>query len=183
MARPSRVDRLPDEIRDQIARLREQGWTIDELLTRLRELDVDVSRSSLGRHVKGLDEISADIRAARAMATDIVAAIGEGGENRIVQANIELLHAAVLDMHRRAKAEGTDGPASTPTGAMQLARALDSLTKARRQDLAFVEQVEKRVAERARADAAGAAETEGKKRGLSADTMAAIRASILGVSV
>ena len=180
--RPSSLDRLPEPIRDQIARLREQGWTIDEILARLQELDVEVSRSALGRHIQGMDALAADIRASRAMARDLVAALGEGAENRLTQANVELLHAAILDMHRRAKAEGAAGPASTPGGAMQLARALEALTKARTNDLRFTEELEARVAKRAKAEAATAADAVAKARGISADTAAAIRQSILGAA-
>ena len=59
MARPSTIQRLPTEVRELIAELREEGRTIDEVLEKLRELRLDVSRSALGRHVKQLDAIGA----------------------------------------------------------------------------------------------------------------------------
>ena len=44
MARPSKIDRLPQELRDAIGDLRRQGRTIDEILAHLRSLGVgDVS--------------------------------------------------------------------------------------------------------------------------------------------
>ncbi len=45
----------------------------------------------------------------------------------------------------------------------------------------FIEKAEARAAARAKREAANAAETVGKARGLSADTIAAIKASIFGV--
>jgi len=55
MARMSTVDRLPPEVRELIERLRGNGRTIDEILAKLRDLDAEVSRSALGRHIKLLD--------------------------------------------------------------------------------------------------------------------------------
>ena len=57
MARTTKIKRLPKEIRDEIGRLRENGRTLQEIMAKLRELDVDVSQTTLWRHVKQLDAI------------------------------------------------------------------------------------------------------------------------------
>ena len=64
---PSSIDKLPVEVRELIGRLREQGATIDDILAKLGELDVEVSRSALGRHVKGLAEVGEQGRHARSV--------------------------------------------------------------------------------------------------------------------
>ena len=68
MARNSSIDRLPAAIREKIGQLRQAGKTIDEILEKLKELDVDVSRSALGRHCKQLEEVSKSIRQSRIVA-------------------------------------------------------------------------------------------------------------------
>ena len=55
MPRRSTIKRLPKAIQERIGELREAGRTIDEILAKLAELDVEVSRSALGRHVKALE--------------------------------------------------------------------------------------------------------------------------------
>lgn len=62
MPRPSSISRLPAEIRDKIGALRAEGRTIDEIVAKLEELNVDVSRSALGRHCKRLESVQANIR-------------------------------------------------------------------------------------------------------------------------
>ncbi len=66
MARPSSVDQLPDDIRAEIGRLRMQGVTIDGILVHLRQLHgaTQVSRSALGRHIKGIEKLGERIRRA-----------------------------------------------------------------------------------------------------------------------
>jgi DNA-binding transcriptional ArsR family regulator len=69
MAHMSTIRRLPAELREMIARLRQNGLTIDEIMAKLHELDVGVSRSALGRHIKLLDEATGgDLGMAREIA-------------------------------------------------------------------------------------------------------------------
>ncbi|MGZ8371111.1 MAG: phage protein Gp27 family protein, partial [Caulobacteraceae bacterium] len=63
---PSSIDKLPPEVRALIGELREKrGCTIDEIMDKLRELEVDVSRSAVGRHVRKLADIGAEMRRSR----------------------------------------------------------------------------------------------------------------------
>jgi flagellar biosynthesis/type III secretory pathway protein FliH len=61
------------------------------------------------------------------------------------------------------------------------AEAVERLTKASRHNQEFVERIEKRATERARQDAAKSAEATGREKGLSAETIDAIKRNILGV--
>lgn len=98
MARNSSIDRLPSEIREKIGQLRQAGKTIDEILEKLKELDVDVSRSALGRHCKQLEEVSKSIRQSRIVAEALAKNFGDEGENKVSQVNIELMHSLILKM-------------------------------------------------------------------------------------
>ncbi len=64
---------------------------------------------------------------------------------------------------------------------MMLAKALDHLARASKTNVDFVEAAEKRAAERAKKDAATAVEQVARAKGISADTLEAIKAGIFGV--
>lgn len=101
MARPSSIDRLPDEVREQIGALRRQGRTIDEIMGKLGELLPEAeqpSRSAVGRHVKRIDVLGERIRASREMANALVDRLGDGGENKMLRLNAELLQTALMDL-------------------------------------------------------------------------------------
>lgn len=191
MARPSSIDRLPAEIRDAIGRLREEGHTIDEILEHLAKLQVDVSRSALGRHVKGLEKVGERLRRSRAIAEAFVRRLGEGGEDKAARLNIDLMQATILDLlMKAAEAEdsgeedgedGAKGGGVDAMGAMLVSKALDHLATAKRKDADFVIQVEKRAEAKALRDAAAAAEKVGREQGISATTIATIKAQIFGV--
>jgi hypothetical protein len=73
MSGRSTVSRLPAEVRELIGRLRRDGRTIDEILAKLHELDVSISRSALARHTRKLDAIGAQLHHSRAIAEALVA--------------------------------------------------------------------------------------------------------------
>ena len=95
MARPSKIDRLPPEIREQIADLRSQGRTLDEILAKLRELNADVPRSGLGRHLKGLDQLGEQLHHSRAVADALVKQFGDAPESQRARLGLELMHALI----------------------------------------------------------------------------------------
>jgi hypothetical protein len=134
MARPSKVDRLPTEIREAIGRLRETGHTIDEILVHLRTLGVDdVSRSGLGRHVQDLDAIGERIRRSRAVATAMVERYGEEKEGKLARLNIELMHATVLQL--QTAADGGEPVQLSPLDAQRLSATLRNLQTSARADI------------------------------------------------
>ena len=180
MSRPSSVDRLPDEVKAEIGRLRGNGHTIDEILAALRELDgVEVSRSALGRHIKGMEAIGRKLRQSRDVAEAMVRQLGDAPASKTAQLNIQLVHSALLDFMMPGEA---DAPAAEvdADALMKLAKALDHLTRSSKTDAEFVKQVELRAEARAQKAAADTAVVVARQQGLSADTIAAIRAGILG---
>jgi hypothetical protein len=188
MARPSSIDQLPEDVRVLIGQLRGRGWTIDQILEHLGGLlDRVPSRSALGRHIQGLDAIGEKMRRSRQVAEALVRELGDAPESKAARLNIELLHSAILDLHMRAAdgeeidVDGKAALAGNPEGTMMLAKALDHLAKASKSNMDFIQAAEARAVARTKREAAGAVETVAKEKGLSADTIAAIKAGIFGV--
>ena len=150
--RLSSVQRLPPELREMIARLREGGRTIDEILMKLQELDAEISRSALGRHVKQLDAIGAELRRSREIAEALVRRYGEAPESRTARLNIELMHGLISKMM-----VNDEGQVVTldPKEAMFAATAMQKLAQAAKQDAdreklirqEFVQKLEAKLAE------------------------------------
>lgn len=195
MPRKSNITRLPPEIRDLIGNLRGQGRTIDEILAKLNELDVEVSRSSLGRHLKSMAAIAERIRRSREVADSIVRRFGEAPESKTARANIELMHSIIMEVAGAAP-EGEEGDEENegrsvtldPMQVMLLSKSLDHLGKAERTSIDVIEKASAAAERKARAEAArkldGAikeAAAAGEK-GLSAERAAQLRRDILGMA-
>ncbi|MDD2870097.1 phage protein Gp27 family protein [Neomegalonema sp.] len=163
--RASSVQRLPPEIRETIAALRESGRTIDEIREKLLELEAEVSRSALGRHVKQLDAIGAELRRSREIAEALVRRYGEAPESRTARLNIELMHALISKMM---VAEDGAVVRLDPKDAMFAATAMQKLAQAAKQDAdreklirqEFIQKLDAKLAEAAEemGDAADPAE-------------------------
>jgi hypothetical protein len=143
MPRQSTIKRLPPEVRDKIGALLDQGRTLDEILKHLESLDVQVSRSALGRYKQHIDKVSERIRRSREVAEAIVRNQGDAPESKTARLNIELLHGVILDMISQLPdgSEQSDekDPQSvlltlSPRGAMEMAKAMDHLARASKQD-------------------------------------------------
>jgi hypothetical protein len=178
---PSSIDRLPEEVRAQIGKLRVQGRTIDEIMDHLRALDVEISRSALGRHVKGLAALRERMEHSRNMALALVDRFGDQSDNRLQRLNLELMHSVVMQTIT-ATSDGEDGEPQpvtfSPEDAMFLARALAQLASAAKTDSDRV-----LIARReALKQAAGAVKDSAKEAGLSAETADFIMKKILGVA-
>lgn len=176
MARPSTIQRLPAEVREMIGSLRENGRTIDEILAKLRELEVDVSRSALGRHVQQIDAIGKEIRRSREVAEALVKQYGEAPESRTAQLNIELMQGLVT---RLMFAEDGELVSFEPKDAMMMATALQKLAQASKQDADRVLLIRKEFTKKLD-DAIAAAEEAGEK-GLSPERLSELRRGFLGV--
>lgn len=128
---PSSIDRLPVELRELIGRLRDQGATLDQIKAKLDELDAEVSRSALGRHIKGLAEIGAQMRRSREIATALVGQFGEESDNRVARVNIEMMHGVVMRLLTGENDNGELGAITLDAEeVLQLSRSLQSLAGA-----------------------------------------------------
>ena len=190
MPRASTVDQLPEEVRVEIGRLRQNGRTIDDIIRHLRTLDgiAPVSRSALGRHIQGMAKLGERMRRSRQVAEALVRDLGDAPESQTARVGIELVQTAILDLFMRAD-DGEDGAAESglaavagdPKGLHDLAKALDHLSRASKTNVEFIAAAEKRAGERAKRDAAAAVEIVARERGITAETLDAIKAGIFGV--
>lgn len=180
MGRVSTIRRLPREIRDEIANLRESGRTIDEILEHIRTMNVDVSRSAMGRHVKEIDEIAREIRQQREIAIAISKDIGAKTQGELARGNIELLQSLIM---RAAGASSTSGKFDAKE-LMFFAKAVSDLSKGAKLDIdAQIVIAKEKARQEATEKAADVAVKEAKRQGLSADTVNAIKSKILGVDI
>lgn len=179
MARPTKVDRLPPQIRDAIADLRRAGHTLDEILTHLRGLGVtneDVSRTGLYHHIVKLDELGEMMRQDRIMADALVAKFGDEPDDKTFRANIQMMQSLLLKLNV-AERTGQINPFK-PNEVMFLTSALKNLASAAKVDVDRIESHEKRAAAKAvaqeRARVSGAIAQVAAERGISDETMAEI---------
>lgn len=189
MGRPSSIEREDEEIREEIAKARAHGLTIDEILALLREgYGKDFSRSAMGRHCQKLDKLGQKARRSRMVAEALARQMGDASVSRMLRANVELMHSAILDLFMAAESEdgkpdsaGMAALQGNPEGLMFLAKALDHLTKSSKTDADFVAQIEERAEARLRRQVEQAVSTNAKRQGLSAETVAAMLDGAFGV--
>lgn len=183
MARLSSIDVLPEAVQAEIGRLRRNGRTIDEILAHLRTLDgiAPPSRSALGRHIQDVDTMFAQIRASRQAALVLTSGTDDVPDSALARANIEMVHAAVMELQMAAlSGEKLD------VGAVKtLAQSLDSLGRATKANVDVLLAAERRAGDRARrealAQAADQAAQSASEAGLSADRAAQLRRDVLGL--
>lgn len=179
--RPSTISRLPPEVKDRIASLRDQGRTLDEIMQVLNQLDVGISRSALGRYTKKMDRVASDLRKTREMAQAVARQFGDKEVSQVARTNMELTHTLLMKL----MIGGDDDEQEVVIDAkeaMFIATALEKLTKAGKVDfdtqLAAAREQERRDAT---VKAAEKAATTARSKGLSEETINAIKSSILGV--
>jgi hypothetical protein len=182
-AQPSSIDKLPEEVRAAIGRLRAQGRTLDEILAHLGMMDVDVSRSALGRHVKKMATVSERLKSSRDMAIALAERFGEQPDNRIASFNIEMMHAIMMEVMTATTVDEETGETQPitldPEQAMFLARALKDLAGAQKTNSDRTIIVKRELAK----DAAKAVDKVAKRDGgLTRETIDAIKKEILGIA-
>jgi hypothetical protein len=187
--RPTKIDRLPKELREAIGQLFDSGHTTDEILAHVRMLGAPVSRSSLGRYLQRQGKLGERLRQSRSMAEGLARELGDKPGDQVARVNIELLHSFLSDAFASADAgDDEDGLAmrkavQNPMGAKLFAEAVERLTKASRHNQEFVAAIEKRAADRAQRAAADRVEAVVKSApGMTAQLRDTIIGTILGVA-
>lgn len=180
MARhPSKVDQLPEGVRELIGRLRRQGHTLDDIMGKLAELDLDPevlpSRSGVGRHLKQLDAITEEMRRQRMIAEAMVERGMVMDEGRTAKLNIALAHGLLTKLMFT-----EDGTVATLDAeeAMFVARSVQSLVSAAKTDTDRELKVRQEMAKQAAVAAAKVA----KDQGLTKDAVELITREILGLA-
>ena len=137
MHRPSKVAKLPADVREKIATLRDEGHTLDEIMLHLAKIGLDEdgmpSRSGLHRHVQNLDALAEIITTTRATAETLARRPDDpGAADRGLQLNVELLHG--LTTRLVAKTAAGESGTFTAKEIGFLAGAVKSLAGAMRSD-------------------------------------------------
>lgn len=180
--RPSTIDRLDPELRELIAQLRiDKGYSIDEIRAALiAEIGREraPSRSALGRHVRHLADVSADLRETQVYAEALAKEAGGKGGSQLLDMNAQLLGANMFKL-MLAEKDG-EGVQLSPKEAKEFSEALRNIALTRKTELDVIEKAEARAAAKARTEAASAATKAARAKGLSKDTVEAIRHAVLG---
>ena len=183
--RASKIDRLPPEIRDQIAALRAAGKTIDEIMDALKTLALPPGalpvRSGLAAHVQGLDRLAEKVQRGRAVAEALVRKLGDAPESRQARLNIELTHSLITDL-MLAQGEGDEAgvPVTLEPGQVHfLAKSLDHLARAQRSDLHATLELRKQIEAEQKAKLDALEKTAGPQ--LDPATLKRVRAEIYGI--
>lgn len=181
-SRPSTIDRLDPEIRELIGHLRiDKGWTIDEIRQRLVEMgQQDVpSRSALGRHIRSLEDVSADMKQTQVFAEALAKQVGDSTQSQLLDVNMQLLQTNMFKLMLGSRDDG-EGVQLTPKEAKDFADALRSMALTRKTDMDVIEKAEARAARKATVEAAENASKAARQRGLSTDMVDAIYHAVLG---
>lgn len=170
MGRRSSLERMPPELQDVYHRLVRAGCTIMEITDKLNELDADVSKSAVGRAVKGARAQMRQYREAQEVAGQWVAQLNEQPKGDVSALLTEMLktvaYSTIASIGDGSEAElGKDGKpkAPKPMDIMLLAKAIKDLESSTKQSLDRRAAIEKAVLTRA-ADVAGEV---GARNGLS----------------
>ena len=190
--RHSKIDKLPPEIRDQIAALRAAGKTVDEIMEALKALELPPGalpvRSNLAVHVQGLDRLAEKVQRGRAIAEALVRHLGDAPESRQARLNIELTHSLITDlMLAQGEGDAAGRPVTLDPGQVHfLAKSLDHLARAQRSDLHATLELRKEIAAEQNERIDKAAEDVGaaaREAGLSAERIAELKARVAGLRI
>lgn len=178
MARPSKIDKLPQSVKTTIADLRERGHTLDEILEHLRELapEANISWSGLQRHVQSLEKVSEKIRRSREISEALVKQFGEAPESKTARLNIEMMHSVVMQLIAR-EGEGEGDVHLGPKESLFIADALAKLAAAQKLDTDNTLRIRKEVMKQAEQ----AVDKVAKEEGLSAEAVAKLKSRFLGI--
>lgn len=186
MAPRSKIRQLPPEIRSEVDRLLNDGVALDDIVAKLREMGVqEVSRSGLGRYKQDLDKVGEKLRRTREISEAFVAKLGSAPEGKQGRLLIEMTQSVVFDLllaAGNAEASDDDGDARPltldPESVMFLARTLKDLASAQKSEADHV----LKIRQEAKKEAEAAVDRVAKKGGLSAQTVADLKAEFLGIA-
>lgn len=147
--RRSTITALPSAFKAEIDRLLAEGLaTYDDILTHLKSLGAPpVSRSALGRYGKDFDEVMADIRLTREMASAVGRELKDLTDGDATAMLVESLHALLL----KARMQVSQSDEIAPKAVADLSRAAKDLASALNQRAALEIRVRKELAEKAAA--------------------------------
>jgi hypothetical protein len=176
----SKVDSLPQEVRDLIAQLLKSDRTYSQIMAKLHELDLPEaempSRSGLGRWAKQQAAILDEVRRSEAISRAVVERFGEETDDRLSRANLAMAHGVVTRLMFTEEGGRTEVDFKE---ANWLTNSIHKLAASEKINL-DVELIKKRERDKVKAANALAVEKVAKQAGLSAELIAKLKASIFG---
>ncbi|MFP7605185.1 DUF3486 family protein [Serratia quinivorans] len=182
--RSSKVDLLPDAIRDALHQmLRDKRHTQEEIREAINALidqhdlpdDMQLSRTGLNRYASRMEAIGSKIRASREMAEIWAAKLGSAPTSDVGKLLMEFVKTLAFET-TMSLSEGDDPVAPKALG--QLALVAQRIEAAQMVSHKREKEIRQAFAE----EAAEAAEKVTKQAGLTAETAATIRREILGIA-
>ncbi|MET5233184.1 DUF3486 family protein [Serratia marcescens] len=182
--RPSKVDLLPEAIRDALHQmLRDKRHTQEEIREAINTLidqhelpdDMQLSRTGLNRYASRMEAIGSKIRASREMAEVWAAKLGSAPTSDVGKLLMEFVKTLAFET-TMTLSEGDDPVAPKALG--QLALVAQRIEAAQMVSHKREKEIRQAFAE----EAAAAAEKITKQAGLTAETAATIRREILGIA-
>lgn len=156
-----------------------RGGTIDEILDALQAIGGDVSRSAVGRYAFKTRATMAKLKEAREIAAVWADKLGSEPEGDVGQLVGQVLHAVAFSQAQQmADADPTDREGPGPREVMFLAGALKDIASAQKINADRVLKIRKETATKAAAEV----EKVAKATGVTADTIAKLRAAVIGTA-
>lgn len=178
MARPSSIDRLPEDIRVAVQQAIRDGKTIDEIVALICDLGEVASRSAVGRYTKDYREIAARQRDLSATARAFASEFGDPDDPQMKL--LVQLFTSLMTQHVMPLAAGEDAELDGRELHF-LARSIKDIASAAKIDTDREAKIREEERKKARHEAAAAAETAGREAGATDETIERIKSKILGL--
>ena len=180
MGRKSTLEALPQSVRAAVARAMENGATIDAIVAQLDAMGHEVSRSAVGRYAKNFAEMTKRHRDMRIVAEAFAEDFG-GGDNAEGKLLLQMLTSIgarmVMPVAKGDDIEMTTGEFHT------MAKATKELFAAAKSDADRDAKIRAEAAREAREKAADDAASAARAAGASEETVALVKARILGIDI
>ncbi|TAD86530.1 MAG: DUF3486 family protein [Alphaproteobacteria bacterium] len=183
MGRRSSLELISPALLDEINRQLDAGYTLDQVVAHIQAMGGEVSRSAIGRHKLARQRTLARLRDAQAAAKEWLHVLKADAESDVGQLLAEMVK--VLAFRTVSEAED-EGETVDPKSLLMLAKTLQSLASADQARDKLIAAAVKRAREEAAAEAAAKVEAVldevSVSAGLSATTVAALKAQFLGLT-
>lgn len=182
MARHSIIAQLPRELREQIETFlkhRDGPITVDQFVSFLDELGLDIARSTAHRHLQKWQRAARRVRRVREFASAMSLELEEGKEDQTVRVLAETVADMAFEMVEAIQEGETVGAKDLANLGRMVKDLSQGLALSAQRQLKIREEIAKKLAKQldsAVQDAAAAGE-----KGLSADRIAQLRRDFLGV--
>jgi hypothetical protein len=182
MPRRSSIVRLDPRVREAVDRLvREDRATIDQIVAAIEDLGADVSRSSVGRYVKGAREQLEKYRRAQEVAKVWIARMGEEPDGDVGRLLAEMLRTVAFQTISSLDDASEEG-APSPGDIFFLAKSIRELAAADKTTADRELKVRDAVRKETERKLAGLEKQAGKgKAGLDMATLKRVREEVYGL--